>query len=387
MTSRASAQTSDVDLNPLAVDIHGFVSQGFILTTENNYLAPSKKGSVEFTEVGLNLTKSFTDDIRIGVQLFARDLGPAGNYRPQFDWFYLDYRLRDEIGLRAGRTKIPFGLYNEVNDVDAARVPILLPQSLYPYDNRTYLLAQIGAELYGTISLARAGDLEYRVYGGTLSIDTMRSQIANATVDRVTAPYLFGGRAMWLTPVPGLQAGFSLQALRIDADYHLAADSVAAIRMRDPSLQNWDGVVPTKSPLLLWVASIEYAAQNWQLAAEYGRWADELQSQIDAAYPDLRSVSERYYALAAYHVTPWFTPALYYSGFFYNVQQRHGRDNYQHDIAATLRFDLTTHWLIKIEGHLFRGTAQLDSSLNDGKPLSDLTLDWTALLLKTTGYF
>ena len=30
-------------------------------------------------EVGLNFTKSLTEDLRVGVKLFARDLGPIGN--------------------------------------------------------------------------------------------------------------------------------------------------------------------------------------------------------------------------------------------------------------------------------------------------------------------
>ena len=97
-----------------------------------------KRGSFEFAEVGINFTKALSDRLRLGVQLFARDLGPIGNYDAKFDWFYLDYRLSDWLGLRAGRVKLPFGLYNEINDVDAARVPILLPQSVYSTRNRDY---------------------------------------------------------------------------------------------------------------------------------------------------------------------------------------------------------------------------------------------------------
>ena len=57
-----------------------------------------------------------------------------------------DYRFKDWLGIRAGRVKIPFGLYNDSSDVDSARVPILLPQSLYPTLNRDFLLAQTGGQ-------------------------------------------------------------------------------------------------------------------------------------------------------------------------------------------------------------------------------------------------
>src|SRR5262249_42705161 len=147
---------------------HGFVSQGYILTTDNNYLAKSTHGSFEFAEVGLNFTATLTEKLRAGVQLFARDLGPVGNYSAKADWFYLDYRFADWLGVRAGRTKIPFGLYNDISDIDAARVPILLPQSVYPIQNRDYLLAQTGVELYGRLPTGSAGTLDYRLYGGTI---------------------------------------------------------------------------------------------------------------------------------------------------------------------------------------------------------------------------
>ncbi|HEX2677628.1 MAG TPA: hypothetical protein VHM19_13335, partial [Polyangiales bacterium] len=144
------------------------MSQGALLTTDNNYLAKSKSGSFEFTEAGVNFTKQLTSDLRAGMQLFARDLGPIGNYSAKLDWFYLDYRYRDWLGFRAGRVKIPFGLYNDISDVDAANVPILLPQSIYPVQNRDFLLAQTGVELYGRAPVGNAGTLDYHVYGGTI---------------------------------------------------------------------------------------------------------------------------------------------------------------------------------------------------------------------------
>ena len=111
--------------------------------------AKSQRGSFDFNEVGINFTKSLGERLRFGIQFFARDVGPVGNDTPRVDWFFLDYRFTDWLGVRAGRLKVPFGLYNEVNDVDSARVPVLLPQAVYPILNRDLLLAQTGFELYG----------------------------------------------------------------------------------------------------------------------------------------------------------------------------------------------------------------------------------------------
>ena len=98
-------------------------------------------------------------------------------------------------------------------------------------------------------------------------------------------------------------------------------------------------------------------------------------------------VSERAYVLAAYRVKKWFQPCLYYSLFFPDVEKRTGRANWQHDISATLRFDINSFWLVKLEGHYMRGTAGLQPALNDNQPLTALERDWGVFLLKTTAYF
>lgn len=384
--SRAARAEPDSDNSALSVDVHGFVSQGLIKTTDNNYLAASKRGSLEFSEVGLNFTKSVTEELRVGVQLFARDLGPVGNYRPQFDWYYLDYHFWDWLGIRAGRTKLPFGLYNEIQDVDQAREPILLPQSMYPIDNRDLLLAQTGGEAYGQIKLGDAGALEYRAYGGTIYAPIPTSPNPSISVTSIEVPYLYGGRLMWQTPLDGLQLGGSAQKLRLNVEYALDANLTTALKAA--------GIVPsdftklrTGLPFTLWVASAEYAAHDLLLAFEYGRWSADVESSAPLLYPEVDARNERYYAMASYRVTPWFTPGLYYSVLYPDVHNHRGRQHYQHDFAATVRYDLNANWLVKLEGHVMHGTAALNKDLNDGHELPTLVKDWGLLLFKTTAYF
>jgi hypothetical protein len=377
LSASGSARAEDTSLQ-----IHGFVSQGFVKTSANNFLANSEDGSFEFTEAGINVTKEVTDRFRVGVQLFTRDLGPIGNYSAQFDWFYLDYRFFDWLGIRAGRTKVPFGLYNETSDVDAARTPVLLPQSLYPVQNRDFLLAQTGLELYGVVPLRDAGDLEYRAYGGTLHYDPVYE--GDQTLRNASIPYVVGGRVMWRPPITGLQLGGSLQALKIDVDYTPTEATLQTLRAAGLVPEGFSGVIPVQIPAVLWVGSLEYAPGDLLLAAEYSRWRTSLESPVTYVAP---SFSERMYGMVSYRVRPWFVPGMYYSLYFADTEQRSVEGRFQHDLAATLRFDLTDNWLVKVEGHFMHGTGLLTSSLNGDKPLGSLTQDWTALLLKTTAYF
>ena len=386
--SPAVAQ-DDTPLPDLGVEIHGFVSQGFILSFENEYLARAKTGSVEFSELGINFTRQLTDELRLGVQLFSHDIGPFGNFEPEIDWGYVDYHPWDFLAARVGRMKIPFGLYNELNDLDVARVPILLPQSIYQVDHREFAFSLTGGELYGDIPLGPAGSLEYRLYGGTFpnSPPEENPPPPGVSVSNLSTPYVYGGRLLWLTPLDGLLGGFSYQKLRLDADYSL-----------DPALQAVlasVGLVPADllSPFPVqftvprWIASLQYAAHDLDISAEYSRWVGEFKSPIPLLLPT-HVVNERYYLMASYRVSPWFTPGLYYSGYFVNTEDRKGHEQYTHDVAATLRFDLNAHWLLKLEGHVMRGTATLDNrALNGGLPQADLEPTWGVFLIKTTAYF
>jgi hypothetical protein len=363
--------------DPYALQLHGFVSQGFINTTDNNYLAQSERGSLEFAEAGINVTKAVSDKLRLGVQLFTRDLGPIGNYDAKFDWFYLDYHAFDWLGLRAGRVKLPFGLYNEISDIDAARVPILLPQSVYSTRNRDFLLAQTGFELYGYIPLDATGAFDYRLYAGTIFLELPpRSSVS---LLELNIPYVTGGRLMYETPLPGLRVGGSAQWLRLDF-------TVGPITAGPPTMPMMLPGGTGRLSAVLWVTSAEYISENLLLAAEYGRWHTETESTTPAV-PTSQRVQERFYVMAAYRVLPWFTPGAYVSALYPNVDDRDGRDAYQQTYAATLRFDLHPQWLFKLEGHFMHGTAELEPALNDNVSRANLEENWLVFLAKTTLFF
>jgi len=357
--------------------VHGFASQGAIKSTDNNYLVQnSKRGSAKFSELGINFTEVLTDRLRWGAQLYMRQVGNNGDDRAHVDWFYLDYRLTDWLGVRAGRIRMPFGLYNEITDIDSARVPVLLPQAMYPLLNDPLLLALTGMELYGYLPLAMAGGLEYRLYGGTLYTDPPVPPLVGLTVLGYDVPYLIGGRIMWEPPVDGLRLGGSAQWLRLDQTFGVPSGmlGVPATPVEDDWL------------VFRWAASAEYAAHDLTLAAEYGRWRADIRLPSP---PRTVVVNERYYVMASYRVTTWLTPGAYFASMTNDVSKPQTRDNYQRDWSLTLRFDINSFWLIKLEGHLMNGDGDGGGlgGLNGSTPATMLPLDWFVFLAKTTVYF
>lgn len=387
LTSLARAQEEAPD--PLALQVHAFISQGFLFSTRNNYLARTKRGTFEFTEVGINFTKPLSNELRVGLQLFARDLGPIGDYSPKVDWFYLDYRPQDWLGFRAGRVKLPFGLYNDTSDVDSAHNFVLLPQSVYSLQNRDFLLAQTGVELYGYLSLRAAGALDYSVYGGTIFLDAETPVGTPYEIQELNIPYVVGGRLMYETPLEGLRAGGSVQGLHLDTDLLFDPMAWMPLQMTGDLPDDFMGLVEVDIGAVLWIASIEYWFQDLKIALEYGRQHIAVESSEPALFPipDEETTSERGYVLVVYRVLPWLRPGAYYSVTFPNVDDRKGKDAQRHDIAVTLRFDVNEHWLVKLEGHFLSGTAQLRPDLNDGSRPAEMKRSWSLFAIKTTAYF
>jgi hypothetical protein len=370
LAGSTAARATDPGANAHERDIqfHAFVSQGFLKTTANDYLVDSSRGSSEFSEAGVNATAQLTDKFRVGLQLFAYDLGSIGNFTIKADWFYLDYRVRDWIGVRAGRLKIAYGLYNDVSDIDAARVPALLPSSIYPFTNRDYLLAQTGSEVYGYVSLGRGGALDYRAYGGAVPLEVPSQAGATVPITGLGVPYIAGFRLMWETPLDGLRIGATGVYLRVEATGMLPPPTTT-LNVKDNEYAG--------------LGSVEYAAHDLLLAAEYG------QTRVETHYtpllvPNVTVVSEGGYVLSAYHATRWLQPALYYSLVYPNRNIRDGRENVQHDVSGTLRFDINEFWIIKVEAHYMRGTASLTGTPQARAAMPE---NWGLFVLKTTAYF
>jgi hypothetical protein len=100
------------------VQVHSFASQGFALSTANNYLTMNtSQGSFAMTDGGINISTAITDKFRVGAQAYDRNVGAMGNGRLTLDWALGDYKFASWFGVRAGKVKTVFGLYNDTQDM------------------------------------------------------------------------------------------------------------------------------------------------------------------------------------------------------------------------------------------------------------------------------
>ncbi|HXN35823.1 MAG TPA: hypothetical protein VN877_06605 [Opitutaceae bacterium] len=372
----AAVELSMPDSKLPAIDVHGFLSQGLLDSSDYNYLGDSSHGSYKFTEAGLNASFNPFPRTRIAAQEFTYDVGPAGNYDVVLDYALVEYTFNDHLGIRAGRIRRPEGLYNDIQDVDLARTWVLLPQGMYNARWRDFYVSEDGAEIFGTFSLNQAGSLSYELYDGLQhpKLDGgLALQKANlppfSKLTWINSPNLGGGQLWWNTPLEGLKAGLAL-----NYDEGLTFINAAGRQSKgSPITQHY---------------SLEYLRDSWTFQAEYLRFKINYLNTGGGLPASTKLIEpDTWYVSAAYRFNRWFEAGGYYTTYCADVNNRHGKglqfpsDANQADTALSLRFDVTPWWIFKVEGHYIKGTAQLlDNAANPVRGNNG----WSMLAVKTT---
>jgi hypothetical protein len=417
------------------VDIHGFFSQGYLKSTGNNFLNNSTGGDFEFVEMGLNFGTQVTDELRFGLQLYARSLGDIGKMEPVIDWAFLDYSITDWFNIRAGRIKQPYGLFGEYQDLDLTRATVIMPQSVYFSGIRDLLVNFNGVQAYGNLDLEdwSLGNFDYQLSVGALigaPLDgpesSMKAFFENDGYNSFTKtraievlnldnPIYAGMAVQWNTPFEeftdydwgSLILKMTLSFYEAEVDLQMNEEFVDELKLIGVVDNNYSGQVQFHVPFVFfWVGSLEYTYENFIFTAEYTRYFSKFNSNANEAgtVPNSFLNQESFYVQASYRFSDWLQMATYYSVQFdpdcrdglngtncgdyapdlqnnpEQLQPRH--DAWQKDLAVSLRFDVNDYWLIKLEGHFIDGTARVYETLNPDKDY--LERYWTMFGAKTT---
>lgn len=391
------------------VQIHGFLSQGFLQTDENNYLAETKDGTFQFNEFGINFSTDLTDNLRVGMQFFGRDLGPVGNDEVVMDWAFLDYRFRDWLGIRVGKTKLVHGLYNETREMDMLRTSVMLPQSVYSELWRDSFSTIKGIAAYGSTPSSPVGnftyDLQYGVMdikddgGFALSTESALSAF-KLDVNDAGTDYLYTLGLGWNTPLNGLKfkgTYYDVHGLTIGGP----------LSGRLPYDLNGDGTIsPTEglpvsrfdyanSYMRGYVISAEYTLGDFTFAAEFAEEVNRGKGSLGYGtinYPETKR--RGWYAQASYRFNSIFSAAISYSDLIPNTHDEDGDElvaKGRNDFEAWLktwtfstRFDVNDYWLVKLEASYNDGWGASDPMNN---PPSELEPYWWLFAAKATVSF
>jgi hypothetical protein len=357
----AAAQSLD-DLN---IQIHGYATQGFLYTTNNNILTTnSSNGSPAWTEAVMNVTAQPDPKLRVGLQTRYFMLGNYGN-EITLDWAMADYKFNDKFGVRFGKVKSPTGLWNELQDIDPSYIWSLLPQGVYPIGNRNSLLSHYGGVVYGTYNLGqKLGKLDLRAFGGERVMGSgdgfvLTQKEAGMIMPNGINGATYGGSLRWRTPLNGLMVGASddTQLAMIDPlTFTIASGPIAGTYTGTQRI----------SPFSQLAYFGKYEKGKVMIAGEYTR----LPVHLTMTYPlpvgliPIKNDQHTWYGMASYKVTGKLTTGVYGSQLVIHSAPL-GPARYSKDWAISGRYDFSQFLYAKAEQHFIDGTAaSYDTDMN-----------------------
>jgi len=360
---------------------HGFISQNFVLTSENSFYGDSEHGSFDFTEAGFNVSLRPLSRLGLAAQVLYRRAGELEDEEVRLDYGLLDLTAWESpdvrIGLRLGRVKNPYGFYNETRDIAFTRPSIFLPQGIYPDRTRNLALSSDGGQLYGEY-VSPIGEFSLR---GNIGVPT-----ADTSLERVV---LAGNQ-------PGEMEGKLSYVGQLAYDYsggliHLAFTAASVHHGYSPGLR--DSLKEGNTWLEPYVASAQYSGERLTLTTEY-LLRNFRSDHFGSSLPDRAITGESYYFQAGYRLTDNIEVMARYEVFYQDINDRSGKKwerrtrglrpsftNFAKDWTVGLRWDITPNWMARAEYHRVHGTGWLAETENPDPRKLDPDWDLFALEL------
>lgn len=357
------------------LQVHGFLTQGLIKTTGNNFFGDSEDVSDEFTELGINASYRATPSLLFSGQLLSRRAGELYDGSPSIDFALLDWSPVDNtdyaLGVQLGRVKNALGLYNETRDVAFTRPSIFVPQQVYFDTVRNLFLSTDSAHAYGRL---------YNELGRwTVNIGTGR-----IPVDKNVEITFLGGDFAGDLDTVGLSYIVHTEYESPDTRWRLALS--AAQGKLDFDAAPADPISDGEIDFKIWIASAQYNAERWSITAEY------MEEPIDFAgfgpfFGRRNSTVQGYYLQGTYLLSDDVELVTRYGEGYADKDDHSGRRLsaatggalpphafYQKDWMVGLRWDVTPSFMLRAEYHRARGTGSLSARENPDP--AALQKDW-----------
>ena len=346
--------------------VHGFASQGFLQSSGNNYYGESVDGSLDLTELGLNIRYPLSPSLDLAAQVVSRRAGELYDGDPRLDYGFLDYRFQSSstnvAGIRGGRAKIPIGFFNETRDVPATRPGILLPQSIY--------VEGLGIR---DIYTGADGLLGYWNHFGDRSSWQLDVGVAVPTrlQDETKAAYL---RTLAAPGNMNLESGQVARLLyERDGGAIRMAGTLIRVRGAYRPASGGDFFGAGKVPVDSVVLSAEWNREFFTLTGE-GTLRSVKTRGFGPNLPDTSVTNGGFYVQATYRPAPGWETFLRYDTHWDDLDDRSGRKQsaafsalpgieraphrfFQRQWTLGAGWQVTPNWLLRAEWHHIHGTA------------------------------
>ncbi len=283
-------------------EIHGFGFQGYVDTQGNPYLGADGNGTWDYNTLSLIFATHLDDKTKLWAMLDNNSEGT------RLGWMFIDRQLTDQLSVRGGQAKLPWGFYNDILDARFLQQSAVLP-AIYSDS------ADMRDEAYRGVGTTYAlGSLTFDGYAGAV-VDLGQSVDNTDFADQ----RLFGGRVTYKTPIDGV-------TLMASAFSNGMKDKITNVSKSVKS-----GVV-----------GAEYVKDNWDVKAEYAE--KKFLHQTDG-----------YYVQAGYTFGEKWTPYARYDSIVLNKSLRDDPSYYQRAYVFGIDYKISGNVSVRIEDHVNHG--------------------------------
>ncbi len=370
------------------IQIHGFLSQALFSSSGNNIYGKSKDSvSAGLTEIGLNASYQALNVLSFSVQGLYRRAGAITGDAGEFhlDYSFADYTFfrhqQGRVGIRGGRIKNPWGLYNETRDVSFTRPTILLPLAYFER-SRSLFLSIDGGQLYTDYN-TNFGDFSFKFNYGLM--DANDPELLKAI------SFFAQGR---LVSDPSFVTQLTYD---INASEYLFAISYADAKMHYNSSGGADPVFSGNVDIKSFMLSGQYNGEKFSFTSEYSlQWNEFTQFLGIIPMPNAKPLSQHWYVQAGYRFLDNLQGTLRYGSTIQDISDKSGKKTHSttglpsslmftQNIVIGLRWDITPVWMLRAEYHRIHGTSTL--SLLENPEIQKLVKDWNIYALQMSYRF
>src|SRR5262245_20183166 len=210
VASAAAAQDPGKDAGR-ELHINGFGDWRYAATDGDNLiLSAEPQGSFKFAHFGIVMAKEVSPKVRFESSV----LFTGEEHDIDLVYAFANLQLSNNVSLRVGQVKQPFGLYSEVVQIGTLRPFVALPQSVYGPSGMAPE-AVLGASLTGQSPIGQHASVQWDVYVGGQSLEEKHTAeeawlgeplFEEADVFKFRRN-MVGGRVLFELPVEGLRLG------------------------------------------------------------------------------------------------------------------------------------------------------------------------------------
>ena len=351
-----------------SMQVHGFVSQAFITSSDNNFWGETAgNDNFGFNELGLNISAQPTSDLHLAGQFLSRNAGNLDNGEVRLDYVLADYSIVSNqsrsLGVRIGRILNPLGLYNETRDIAFTRPGILLPQSIYFDRTRDLAFSSDGIQVHGEHRI-HTNEVFWQLGAALPLVDSPELELAllkNDWPGRFEPETSYLGRVFWERNGGRIKLGIS----------YAYVDMLYLPGLSDPFSKGHVTFTPS-------ILSLQYNEEKWSATSEYALRRFDYKGL--GAVVDQSFTGESWYVQSTYRMSPTWEAFVRYDNLFTDKNDRNGEiyalanpsvpaySRYARDATVGVKKVFTPSFMVRAEYHRVDGTAWL-ATMDNQSPL------------------